>query len=391
MVGATANAPSSPRTAKASDAPAVPASDASTQGSAQESATIAALLSQGQLPQGQLPQASVPLAEPIDKVSSGTTRAGSSSVSGVGAFQTLSPQSAGNGIFSTGFEPKAGSNGDATDPSSSPDKLPSFGIGGSADTGSGAGQGQATQTVADPQADPAAAAPQPAAGDPARSPDLASLLALQPQTAPGKADRIASAGDDVGNGVSAAGATGAAGDSGLAGLTLLHGGTAGVPGSHATGTTLATTYVMSQTPADQVSIVMQRAASNGERSMTISLDPVELGRVQVKLDIAKDGSVQASITADRPETLSLLRNDHQTLTQALQSAGLSADSSSLSFNLSDSGGSNEGRQSQQSAQNGSASSSHAGSSADAEIQQLSATTFQYAVSSGAAGRVDVLV
>ena len=32
--------------------------------------------------------------------------------------------------------------------------------------------------------------------------------------------------------------------------------------------------------------------------------------------------MQASVTAERPETLTLLKNDHSTLTQALHNAGL---------------------------------------------------------------------
>jgi len=91
----------------------------------------------------------------------------------------------------------------------------------------------------------------------------------------------------------------------------------------------------------QVNVLLQRAGLSRADSLTVRLDPAELGRVEVKLKIEKNGPVHASVTADRPQTLDMLRNDRGALEKALQSAGLNTDSGSLSFNLRDNNGSGQ--------------------------------------------------
>jgi hypothetical protein len=86
--------------------------------------------------------------------------------------------------------------------------------------------------------------------------------------------------------------------------------------------------------ADQVAIGLKQAASDGSNSIKIQLKPESLGAIDVKLDVAHDGHVTAVISADRSDTLNMLKQDQGALQQALRDAGLQADSSSLSFNLS---------------------------------------------------------
>ncbi len=78
---------------------------------------------------------------------------------------------------------------------------------------------------------------------------------------------------------------------------------------------------------------MQKGLADGSTSMTIALDPADLGKVEVKLDISKDGSVQANVIADNAETLNMLKNDNAGLHQALHNAGFTTDASSLNFSL----------------------------------------------------------
>ncbi len=89
-----------------------------------------------------------------------------------------------------------------------------------------------------------------------------------------------------------------------------------------------------QPPASQVAAKLVAQAGDGGRSYDIQLDPESLGRVRVHLDVGKDGAVTASISADRADTLAMLRSDARTLQQALQDAGLSTTSGSLDFSLS---------------------------------------------------------
>jgi flagellar hook-length control protein FliK len=84
---------------------------------------------------------------------------------------------------------------------------------------------------------------------------------------------------------------------------------------------------------EQVAVALKQGIKAGSDQIQIQLRPEELGRIEVKLDMAQDGRVAAVITADRAETLTLLRDDARGLEQSLRDAGLKADSGSLSFNL----------------------------------------------------------
>jgi flagellar hook-length control protein FliK len=84
-------------------------------------------------------------------------------------------------------------------------------------------------------------------------------------------------------------------------------------------------------PSTQVAVQISRAVQNGASRISVQLNPPELGRVDVKLDIGFDGRVLAVVSAERPETLELLQRDARALERALQNAGLETDSGSLSF------------------------------------------------------------
>lgn len=86
--------------------------------------------------------------------------------------------------------------------------------------------------------------------------------------------------------------------------------------------------------ADQVALTLKQAAADGSGNIKIQLKPESLGAIDVSLNVAHDGRVTAVITADRSDTLNMLKQDSSALQQSLRDAGLQADSSSLSFNLS---------------------------------------------------------
>lgn len=90
-----------------------------------------------------------------------------------------------------------------------------------------------------------------------------------------------------------------------------------------------------QIPAawEQVAVNLRQAALNGSDRIEIQLKPASLGAIAVKLDLTHDGRITAVISADRSDTLNLLRQDLHALAQSLRDAGLQADSGSLSFNL----------------------------------------------------------
>jgi flagellar hook-length control protein FliK len=84
---------------------------------------------------------------------------------------------------------------------------------------------------------------------------------------------------------------------------------------------------------NQVSIQLSKAVQSGDSKIKIQLHPQELGRVEVKLEIANDGRAKALISVERPDTLDILQRDSRILERALQEAGLKTDQNSLSFNL----------------------------------------------------------
>ncbi|MEO5373782.1 MAG: flagellar hook-length control protein FliK [Alphaproteobacteria bacterium] len=84
---------------------------------------------------------------------------------------------------------------------------------------------------------------------------------------------------------------------------------------------------------DQIKVDISKAVADGNDHISIQLKPEELGRIEIKLDMNQGGRVHAVVTADNPQTLEMLKQDARGLEKALQDAGLSADGSSLSFNL----------------------------------------------------------
>lgn len=83
----------------------------------------------------------------------------------------------------------------------------------------------------------------------------------------------------------------------------------------------------------QVAFELGRAANQGLNRISMQLHPAELGRVDVRIEVAQDGRAIATVVVDRPETLDALQRDARSLERALSDAGLQADSGSLNFSL----------------------------------------------------------
>jgi flagellar hook-length control protein FliK len=130
---------------------------------------------------------------------------------------------------------------------------------------------------------------------------------------------------------------------------------------------------------EQVALNIKQAIAADNNEIRIQLKPASLGTIDVKLNVGQDGRVNAVISADRSDTLNMLKQDAGTLQQALRDAGLNADSTSLSFNLSSdaqsfaqnwSQGSGSGNSSGGNAYTGSASDALLGADAAAPTQRL---------------------
>jgi flagellar hook-length control protein FliK len=97
-------------------------------------------------------------------------------------------------------------------------------------------------------------------------------------------------------------------------------------------------------PPSAVPVEIGLRALQGLKEFQIRLDPAELGRVDVKLEIGDDKSVNARVVVERVETLHLLQREARTLERAFEQAGLKAGEAGIDISLRDPG--QQGRQGQ---------------------------------------------
>lgn len=90
-------------------------------------------------------------------------------------------------------------------------------------------------------------------------------------------------------------------------------------------------------PPSAVPIEIGLRSLQGLKEFQIRLDPAELGRIDVKLEIGDDKSVTARVVVDRVETLHLLQREAKTLERAFEQAGLKSSDASVDIILRDPG------------------------------------------------------
>jgi len=107
-------------------------------------------------------------------------------------------------------------------------------------------------------------------------------------------------------------------------------------------------------PARQVVPFAVSLALGSDDSISLTLDPVELGRVEVA--ITRGAEAHVSLRAERPETLALLQRDRVELERALAGTGFGTEgrSPNLSFGLGFGGGGDDRRDRRPAARDGQA-------------------------------------
>jgi flagellar hook-length control protein FliK len=88
-------------------------------------------------------------------------------------------------------------------------------------------------------------------------------------------------------------------------------------------------------PLAGVAIEIASKAVAGKNHFDIRLDPPELGRIEVRLDVGRDGSISSHVIADRKDTLDLLQRDASGLQRAFEDAGLKTSDQGMQFSLRD--------------------------------------------------------
>ena len=99
-----------------------------------------------------------------------------------------------------------------------------------------------------------------------------------------------------------------------------------------------------------VAVEVTSKIASGKNQFDIRLDPPDLGKIHVKVNVDRDGNVITHMVADRSDTLDLLRRDTSDRPRALQDAGLNTSDNSLQFSLRDQTANQQQGQQQQNGQ-----------------------------------------
>lgn len=104
--------------------------------------------------------------------------------------------------------------------------------------------------------------------------------------------------------------------------------------THASQATSHVEHAARAAPASaQVAREIVRQFDGENTRFELRLDPPELGRVEVRMEVSRDHRVSAVVTADNPQALAELARHARDLEQMLQSSGLELTDNGLSFDL----------------------------------------------------------
>ena len=84
---------------------------------------------------------------------------------------------------------------------------------------------------------------------------------------------------------------------------------------------------------EQIKVNITKSAIKGIDTVEIQLQPEDLGKIQIKMHIAKDGKLQADIITSRAETLDILQKEVSNLSEAFNEAGYDTDTKSFNFSF----------------------------------------------------------
>ncbi len=98
---------------------------------------------------------------------------------------------------------------------------------------------------------------------------------------------------------------------------------------------LQASYANNPINLPNMAIEIARNFNAGVNRFLIRLDPPELGRIDVRMQMDDAGNLNARLTVERPETLEFLQRDVRALERALAQAGLDSSRTNLEFELKD--------------------------------------------------------
>ncbi len=84
---------------------------------------------------------------------------------------------------------------------------------------------------------------------------------------------------------------------------------------------------------EQVAVQVKQGIEKGETNINVRLRPMELGRVDVRIEVAADGRTTLAVVADNRDTLELLQRDSRSLEKAFAELGMEMSEEGMSFDL----------------------------------------------------------
>lgn len=90
---------------------------------------------------------------------------------------------------------------------------------------------------------------------------------------------------------------------------------------------------MGREAVEQIKVNITKSAVKGVDTINVQLKPEELGHIEIKMQIAKDGKLQAHIISSRAETMDMLQKEMPALEKAFNDAGFETDGNSFSFSF----------------------------------------------------------
>jgi flagellar hook-length control protein FliK len=88
-------------------------------------------------------------------------------------------------------------------------------------------------------------------------------------------------------------------------------------------------------PLNGLALQIAVTAQSGRSRFEIRLDPAELGRIDVRIEVDRHGQLSSHLMVEKPETLAMLRQDAPQLQRALDNAGFKTGDNGLQFSLRD--------------------------------------------------------
>ncbi|MCC7037732.1 MAG: flagellar hook-length control protein FliK, partial [Alphaproteobacteria bacterium] len=82
-----------------------------------------------------------------------------------------------------------------------------------------------------------------------------------------------------------------------------------------------------------IALQIHRNAQTQVDTFRMQLHPTDMGQLEVRLKVSKDGTMKAHLVADKPETLAILQKDSAQLQKMLEQSGIQLDGNALSFDL----------------------------------------------------------